>query len=52
MKKTYYFWLCSLAFFVMISKATHSKLFAAAGIINALLVLYYVIERAWKIYHE
>ena len=52
MKKSYYFWLCSLVFFVVISKAAHSKLFAVAGIVNALLVLCYIAERVWAIYHE
>jgi len=50
--KTDDFYVCSMIIFAIIARTTGSRLVAAAGILNALLVLYYVAERIWIIYHE
>lgn len=45
-------WLFSMIALLILSKTTHNKIFAIAGILNAILVLYNVGIELWGMYRD
>ena len=46
------FWFFSMIALTIIAKSTHNKIFAVAGILNALLVLYNIGVKLWEAYRD